>query len=641
LLYRVGMARDRQRMIDSQLVRRGISDARVLDAFRALPRETFVPERMGELAYEDSPLPIGEGQTISQPFIVALTLEAMQLRGDERVLEIGTGSGYAAALLGLLAKEVYTVERIADLAETARQHLRAAGSSNVTVIEGDGSLGLPDHAPYDAIAVAAAGPRVPDALRMQLAVGGRLVIPVGDEGEQHLVRVTRVSDVEWREERLLAVSFVPLIGAEAWPDAGSPPPRDDRETVVLVRRNAISFEGDAIPNLIEHVGHARVVVLGGSVDGSAELQRARARLTWQLVAHAGFSMVAIEGDWHDAARIDEHVRERRPRTSLPLSAFCRFADLRWRNAEVGSFFDALHDLASPPSVHGLDMYATSASVAVALERLEESDPERAEAVRAAWNGISPWRRSVAELSDGVDLEEETIATLIGMLDTRVDASREEGKHVRDAVLRACEGAEDYYRRLLHGTLDVWKLREEHMFTMLRALLADHGPKSKVVVWANDAHVADGRATETGVRGHVTLGQRCRNTFGRDAYLVGMSAARGEILASPSWGEPPVVTELRPPVAGSYEAVFADAAKGAFFLALRGADPALREALLRPRLARCIGPVYCAFNELATHWLSVSLAAAFDAVLFREVSSAVRPIAVHPVAEPEGVHPLHA
>ena len=203
-------------MIETQLVRRDITDARVLDAFRALPREAFVPDRMGELAYEDSPLPIGEGQTISQPYIVALTLQALQLRGDERVLEIGTGSGYAAALLGLLAKEVFTIERIASLAETARKHLAAAGIENVAVIEGDGSLGLPRHAPFDAIAVAAAGPRVPETLREQLAIGGRLVIPVGDDDGQHLVRVTRVAEDRWTEERLLRVTFVPLIGAEAW-----------------------------------------------------------------------------------------------------------------------------------------------------------------------------------------------------------------------------------------------------------------------------------------------------------------------------------------------------------------------------------------------------------------------------------------
>ena len=176
---------ERARMVELDLARQGISDGRVLDAFRSIAREDFVPPRLAEFAYEDGPLPIGYGQTISQPYIVALTAEALSLRGGERVLEVGTGSGYAAAILGQLAEEVYTVERLLPLAESARERLARLGHDNVHVRCGDGSLGWPEHAPYDAIAVSAGGPQVPDALREQLAIGGHLVIPVGpDEASQ-------------------------------------------------------------------------------------------------------------------------------------------------------------------------------------------------------------------------------------------------------------------------------------------------------------------------------------------------------------------------------------------------------------------------------------------------------------------------
>lgn len=196
---------------------RGIADRRVLQAFREVPREQFVAATQQDVAYDDGPLPIGHGQTISQPYIVALTCEALQLKGQERVLEIGTGSGYAAAILAKLAKEVFGVERLPELADAASQRLQALGYNNVTVRCGDGTLGWPEHAPYDAIAVAAGGPTVPQALVGQLSIGGRLVIPVGDEeGTQVLTRITRVAEDELRREELAEVRFVPLIGAQGW-----------------------------------------------------------------------------------------------------------------------------------------------------------------------------------------------------------------------------------------------------------------------------------------------------------------------------------------------------------------------------------------------------------------------------------------
>lgn len=213
----VDFERQRAHMVEAHLARRGIEDPRILEAFRRVPREEFIPAELREHAYDDAPLPIGRGQTISQPFIVALTVEALGLRGDERVLEVGTGSGYAAAILGQVAKEVFSIERIASLADKARARLAALGYANVHVATGDGSLGWAEHAPYDAIAVAAGGPTAPRTLLSQLTLGGRIVIPIGrDELSQRLVRFTREGEGSWREEPLVGVRFVPLIGGEAW-----------------------------------------------------------------------------------------------------------------------------------------------------------------------------------------------------------------------------------------------------------------------------------------------------------------------------------------------------------------------------------------------------------------------------------------
>jgi protein-L-isoaspartate(D-aspartate) O-methyltransferase len=209
-------AEARARMVAEQLERRGIADRRVLDAMRSVPRHEFVASADRLRAYADQALPIGEGQTISQPYMVAAMTEALALTGVERVLEIGTGSGYQAAVLAELARDVISIERHAALAEEARGRLAALGYSRVEVLVGDGSTGYLPRAPYDAILVAAGAPRVPGALTAQLADGGRLAIPVGPYGQQEL-RVVRRDGARLVETAREACVFVPLVGAEGWP----------------------------------------------------------------------------------------------------------------------------------------------------------------------------------------------------------------------------------------------------------------------------------------------------------------------------------------------------------------------------------------------------------------------------------------
>jgi len=207
----------REVMLKEHLQERGIRDRAVLAAMREVPREEFVDERVVAKAYGDHPLPIAEGQTISQPYIVAYMTEALELGPDDRVLEIGTGSGYAAAILSRIVTTVYSVERLGALAQSARQRLERLGYTNIVIHEGDGTLGWPEHAPYDAIVVTAGAPSVPQPLLAQLATGGRLVIPVGRSCDaQSLIRVRRVTEHDYHREELCGVRFVPLIGAAGW-----------------------------------------------------------------------------------------------------------------------------------------------------------------------------------------------------------------------------------------------------------------------------------------------------------------------------------------------------------------------------------------------------------------------------------------
>jgi len=208
--------RARHSMVQNHIEARGISDAKVLAAMRLVPREKFIEPEFKAKAYQDNPLPIGAGQTISQPYIVALMSEALLLKGFETVLEIGTGSGYAAAVLSLLCHQVYTVECIDSLAQTAGKTLQTLDYTNIDVICADGTLGWPDKAPYDAVVVTAGGPKVPESLKQQLVIGGRLVMPTGPRHQQSLLRVTRTSENEYRSENLATVCFVPLTGVQGW-----------------------------------------------------------------------------------------------------------------------------------------------------------------------------------------------------------------------------------------------------------------------------------------------------------------------------------------------------------------------------------------------------------------------------------------
>lgn len=203
------MDKQRARMVREQIQARGIRDPRVLQAMGSVPRHRFVPDSEVSRAYQDSPLPIGHGQTISQPFIVAYMCEALELKGHEKVLEIGTGSGYHAAVLSLLAKAVYSIEIVEPLAEEAKKRLQELGYENVKVFCKDGYKGLPEEAPFDGIVVTAAPPEIPQELVKQLKIGGRMVIPVG-KGEQELLRITRTEQGA-KVERLLPVRFVPMV----------------------------------------------------------------------------------------------------------------------------------------------------------------------------------------------------------------------------------------------------------------------------------------------------------------------------------------------------------------------------------------------------------------------------------------------
>ena len=213
-------AAEREAMVERHLRRRGIAEQPILHAFLEVPREAFISDEYAHLAYGDHPLPIEAGQTISQPYIVALTIQAAEIRPGDKVLEVGAGSGYAAAVISRIADSVIAIERQHYLIEIAREHMGRLGYANVEIVEGDGTRGCPEQAPFDAIVAAASGSHVPKAFIEQLRVGGRIVMPVGEPGwVQELVKVKKLPGGKLIQENLGGVRFVPLIGEEGWSDA--------------------------------------------------------------------------------------------------------------------------------------------------------------------------------------------------------------------------------------------------------------------------------------------------------------------------------------------------------------------------------------------------------------------------------------
>jgi protein-L-isoaspartate(D-aspartate) O-methyltransferase len=638
--------RKRREMIEHQIVARGVRSRVVLDAMGKVRREGFVPSYLGEFAYDDTALPIEEEQTISQPFIVAYMVEALDLEGFERVLEIGTGSGYAAAVLAEIAREVYTIERHPSLARTAQARLAREGYENVQVRCGDGTLGWPEQAPFDAIVVAAGGPEVPEALREQLVIGGRLVIPVGTTvGLQSLMKITRLGETEYRSEDLGGVRFVPLVGEQGWhaaPGEGAVKRRIPSPLAQQIEKQADCFEEldeVSLEGLLRRIGDARVVLLGEASHGTSEFYRMRARITQALIERKGFDLVAAEADWPDAARIDHYVRDRDV-PAAEWTAFARFPTWMWRNEEFLEFVEwlRLHNLERPHDERvrfaGLDLYSLYTSISEVLRYLDGHDPAAARAARERYGCLTPWQSDPAAYGRATlkgeyrTCEPEVTRMLEDLLRKRMDAMSQDDEGFFDAIqnARLISHAELYYRIMYYGSHESWNLRDRHMFSTLERLLRFRGPRSKAVIWEHNSHVGDARATAMSARGEINIGELCRRRFGDEVYSVGFGTDHGTVAAASVWDGPMEVKTIVPSHPDSYEAVFHGVQTPGLLLGLREAiDTDLVRQLMEARLERAIGVIYRPETELASHYFQAVLPRQFDEYIWIDETHAVKPI----------------
>ncbi len=639
---------DREAMVTRQIVRRGVTDTDVLDAMRKVPREAFVQPGMEEFAYEDGPLPIAEGQTISQPYIVALMIEAAEVRPGDRVLEIGAGSGYAAAVLSRIADTVHAIERHGALTEMAQERLARLGYDNVTLRTGDGTRGWAEAGPFDAILVAAGAPSAPDSLKRQLAQGGVLVIPVQREGYRHqsLIRIRRTGEEAWEEEELGAVTFVPLIGAEGWNENGSraasnhAPARDRPlpDLIAEVAEPLPELDDPGFGAMFDRFADRRVVLLGEASHGTSEFYRARAAITRHLIEHHGFNIVAVEADWPDAAAIDRHVTHRSTGAGLE-PAFSRFPTWMWRNTDVANFVDWLHrhnagrDPAAQAAFHGLDIYNMTGSIAAVLAYLDDVDPDAARIARERYGCLTPWQHDPATYGRAVlsdryrSCEADVLRQLRALLEKELEYEAHDGTGFLDAVqnARLIQSAEQYYKVMYYGGAESWNLRDSHMFETLEHVLEARGPEAKAIVWAHNSHIGDARATEMGtLRGEHNIGQLVRERFGDEAGLIGFGTHTGTVAAASDWNGTMEVKRVRPSIDGSWERACHEARADRFLLDLHR-DPALRRRMETPQPERFIGVIYRPETERMSHYADAALSRQFDAWVWFDETNAVTPL----------------
>lgn len=642
----------RKDMVSKQVFGRGVRDLDVLEAMRRVPRHVFVPEHLRGEAYEDRPLRIAEGLVLDQPSVIALMLEALALKGWEKVLEMGTGTGYVSALLAELCRVVYTIEPDGPTAERAAARLGDLGVGNVRVLHEDGTRGWIEEAPFHAILVTGGAAFVPESLKAQLAPRGRLVMPVGaDPRGRELVRVIREERGQFLQEDIADLRYVPRIGKPGW--EGEPPEPDAGRAEIYapavaagnlpdrITAAAEPFEtverADLDP-LIERIGNRRVVLIGEATHGTSEFYRFRARLTRRLIKEKGFGIVAAEADWPDAGRIDQYVRHRSAPTA-EWEAFARFPTWMWRNRETHDFIAWLHGWNAERSenwragFYGLDLYSLFTSTRVVIDYLDDVDPALAEIARGRFACLSPWEADPAAYGHAAltgayrKCADQVVQVLADLHRNRMAYLARDGERYFDAAQNAyvVANAERYYRVMYFGSRASWNLRDGHMFETLQNVMAFHGDASKAVVWAHNSHVGDARATEMSRRGEQSLGELCVRGFGDDSYRIGFGTDRGTVAAASNWGGAMEVKELRRSHPQSHEHQFHLTGLPGLILPMHVLDAELAGELSQPRLQRAVGVVYRPESELASHYFEADLRRQFDEYVWIDRSRAVAPL----------------
>jgi len=417
-----------------------------------------------------------------------------------------------------------------------------------------------------------------------------------------------------------------------------------RDLAELIRTSAEplpDIDDDRFGAFFDRFGDARVVCLGEASHGTSEFYRARAQITKRLIAHHGFSIVAVEADWPDAATIDRYVRHREPREG-EQRAFERFPTWMWRNREFDSLIRWMRrhnrgrDYSAMAGFYGLDLYNMSMSMRAVIDFLEEEDPEAANVAKTRYGCLEPWaddpqRYGAMSLHEGyARCEVPARQMLMDLMQRNFDCLSQECDEWLDAAAnaRVVKNAEAYYRVMYEGAAESWNLRDTHMFETLTQLLDAKGPASKAVVWAHNSHIGNAAFTEMGqVRSELNVGQLVKERFDAKARLIGFGTHTGTVAAADDWDEPMQVKAVNPSLEGSYERASHDSRLQRFLLDLRPQEIGreIREALMTPRLERFIGVIYRPDTERWSHYSQCILPRQYDGWVWFDETRAVTPL----------------
>jgi erythromycin esterase-like protein len=419
----------------------------------------------------------------------------------------------------------------------------------------------------------------------------------------------------------------------------SPRSAADTERIEIMRRHVESLappQSREFASQFDRFGGAKLVLLGEATHGTAEFYRARAEISRGLIEKHHYTIVAVEADWPDAARIDRYVRHLTPEPTKE-QVFARFPTWMWRNQEFREFVDWLReyngnrDAGARVEFRGLDVYSMSASIEAVLRYLDRVDPQEARRAREHYGCLTPWQHDpaaygAAALKGRADCEAEVLAQLRSLLAHRLDyEARSSGFFDAVQNARIVRTAEEYYRLMYYGSAASWNLRDRHMFHTLNRVMGARGDDARAVVWAHNSHIGNAAATAMGWQGEFNIGELCRNAYGDDAVLIGFGTDRGRVAAAYAWDEPMQIMTVLAARGDSYEALFRETGVARSLTDWRPIQrDDLREALREPRLERAIGVIYRPDSELTSHYFKAVLPEQFDAYVWFEETEAITP-----------------
>ncbi|WP_281846738.1 erythromycin esterase family protein [Olleya namhaensis] len=622
--------------ITEQLEDKGISNKLLLEAFQDIPEAFFLSETLHPYFYEDVRIEKSLEKTEPRVIVVARMLEQLKIKKEDKILITGVDSIYILVVLSKIYKNVYNIETNETYANWATEVLKAVEINNVHIKTDNPEIGWKEEGPFNAILIASAFKEIPNTIKKQLAIGAKLIAPVGPDWAHVLLEVTkRVSENDYVSKALRDNYYIPnpkilpKISKETYTET---------EIIDEIGINSIPFKTIKkfpMDGLLERIGNAKVVLLGEASHGTSEFYLTRQEITKALIEKKGFNFVCAEADWSDAEQINNYVKnEYTAQNWLP---FARFPEWMWKNKEVLDFVEWLKKYNAKRNntigFYGLDLYGLENSIDLVINYLQKIDPELAKIAKNRYACITPYMSNPTVYGKLVttntleSCEKDVIDMLFDLLKNKNKLNHTKEYFYAYQNATVVVDAERYYKAMYYGSAESWNLRDFHMFYTLKSLLSFFGKDSKTIVWAHNSHIGNALATEMYARGEINIGHLCKEHFGSKSYHIGFGTNTGTVAASKNWGEKMNKIPIKDAVDNSYENLCNKTNVSNFTLPLREehTEKKLRDFLSVPRLQRAIGVVYKPETELRSHYYKSILPYQFDEYIWFNKTKAITPL----------------